>query len=152
MKSKIKKIMLGILALATTIIGSGAMAAADSAKTGAIEGYAAMYVQNPEICVNGEKLPLDPVPCLKNGAAYIPLRPVAEALGGSIEWDAEKNSATVKIQNGKSVEISANSDVSELIGGRMYVNAGSLAEIFGKKYFYERGLIVIADEKLTNAG
>ena len=149
MKSKLKKIMLFALAAAMALVGNGAISAAGPAAAAA-EGYIALYAQNPEAYINGEKCLIDESlkvsPYLKNGLAYVPLRFVAEALGGVVGWDAEKGAATVKAKNGGTGEFSAASG-AELVEGRMYAPADSLAKIFGKQYFYERGLIVIADKK-----
>ncbi|MCL2814008.1 MAG: beta-propeller domain-containing protein [Oscillospiraceae bacterium] len=172
MKFKIKKIMLVVLAAA--LIGSGVFAAVESAETKKADpakGYIALYAQNPAAYIDGEKVPIDEnqkaAPYLKNGLAYVPLRFAAEALGGDVGWNAEKNAATVNTEKGDFFEISANSELisanfkdkkseikeikmeakPELADGRMYIPAASMAEIFGRKYFYERGLIVIAAEK-----
>jgi len=143
---KLKKIMLVILAATMAFTGSGVLVSAGLAA----EGYIAMYVQNPAAYIDGGKTPIDQTnpkvaPYLKNGLAYVPLRFTAEALGGQIEWDAKKMAATVKTKNGNTFEITEVYK-PELVGGRTYIPAEAIAKIFGKQYFYERGLIVIADK------
>ena len=169
MKFKLKTIMLIVLAAAAALIGSGVFAAAETENTAdPAKGYVALYIQNPAAYVDGEKISIDEsqkaAPYQKNGVVYVPLRFTAEALGGDVGWDAGKNAAIVKTKNGDSFEITSNSEVitanlknkkseikmetkPKLSGGRMYIPAKAMAEIFGEKYFYSRGLIVIAGKK-----
>ncbi|MCL2774074.1 MAG: beta-propeller domain-containing protein [Oscillospiraceae bacterium] len=129
--------------------------------------YIGFYVENPTYILNGEEKQIDAnnkkvFPYMKNGNIYIPVRCIAEALGGSVEWDVKTNTAAIKTENGDVITIAANSNViktenkdseikmdanAELIEGRLYAPAASLAEAYGKNMLYEQGLIIISYKK-----
>ena len=134
--------------------------------------YIGFYVENPMYLVNGTEKQIDAgnskvVPYLKNGQVYIPVRLAAEALDGSIEWDAKKNTAAVKTKSGDVISLTANSDVINITTGknktsriqmaakaelrekRLYAPAASIAKALGKNFIYEQGLILIADDKYS---
>lgn len=48
-----------------------------------------------EITVNGQKQMMDIGSMAKDGAVFVPVRPVAEALGAEVSWDNEKQLVTV---------------------------------------------------------
>jgi hypothetical protein len=45
--------------------------------------------------VNGVQLTMDAVPEIQSGRTMLPVRWMAQALGASIEWDAETQQVTV---------------------------------------------------------
>ena len=113
------------------------------------ENNIVFYVENPVYLSNGAEKQIDAdnkkvVPYLKNGHAYVPVRFVTEALGGSIEWNDEKKAATVKTKIGDIFVLDSN--LSELYEDRLYMPADLIAEMFGEGFFYERGLIIIANK------
>jgi uncharacterized secreted protein with C-terminal beta-propeller domain len=131
--------------------------------------YVSFYVENPMYIINGEKAQIDAenpkiAPYMKNGQIYIPVRIIAEAFGGNVEWLTANKTAVIRDKNGNFYKFTENSDEidavkknnaketikmnasAELRDGRLYVPAASAAEIFGKSMFYERGLIVIANK------
>lgn len=102
-----------------------------------------MWIGNPEFEVNGKKIAIDTegtVPIIKNGRTLVPIRAIAEAMGGTVEWNAEKRSVIITMGehtvrliiyspfaevNGKYKAI----DVApEIIGGRTMVPVRFVAE------------------------
>ncbi len=47
--------------------------------------------------INGQTASVDGEPVLKNGTVYVPLRPVVQALGGTVSWDNESKQASATI-------------------------------------------------------
>lgn len=84
MKKKVKKglILTGCLILILSL-ASWAVAAADI-----------------KVIVNGEEISFDQAPVIIGGRVLIPVRAVVEALGASISWDADTNTATVTNDKG----------------------------------------------------
>jgi len=49
--------------------------------------------------INGNEISLSAAPAAKNGAIYIPVQALTEAMGGSVKYDASKNMYCVNITN-----------------------------------------------------
>ena len=175
MKFQGNKMITLILAVALMITGNTLILGADSNSKASIadnklSDYIAFYVESPTYYVNNQEKQIDSsnkkvAPYLKNGHIYVPVRFIVEALGGSIEWDAKTKTSLIKDKNGSILNIAANSDVikitgknnkesqikmgakAELYEGRLYASAAAISEAFGKSVFYERGLIIIAENK-----
>lgn len=64
----------------------------------AIDTYGG-YTVPVDIDINGSFVKCAQKPILINGTTYIPLRAFADAVGGTIEWDGERNVATMVKSN-----------------------------------------------------
>jgi photosystem II stability/assembly factor-like uncharacterized protein len=49
--------------------------------------------------VNDVSRTLDSSPVIKNGRTLVPIRPIVEALGGGVSWDATEKKVTIKLQD-----------------------------------------------------
>ena len=47
--------------------------------------------------INGQSKTLDSPPIIKNGRTLLPIRPVVEALGGTVGWDGTERKVTISI-------------------------------------------------------
>jgi len=56
-----------------------------------------LQVGNSAFTVNGETHYLDSPPIIKNGRTLLPIRPVVEALGGTVSWDGTERKVTVTL-------------------------------------------------------
>ena len=103
-------------------------------------------------------------PFIKNQTTLVPLRFISENMGASVAWEAKSSTATItkgskKIQitlgssklkiNGLSYPLAAPAQYKE---GRVFVPLRVISEAFGKKVFYERGIIVISDLVMPQLG
>ncbi|MDD4048603.1 MAG: beta-propeller domain-containing protein [Clostridia bacterium] len=120
-------------------------------------GSSLSLVNNEELQVDKENVEV--VPFVKNGRVLVPLRFISENLQANVVWDKDTSAVTltvgkknvkflpgnsVMVVNGKDIKI----DVSpEIINGRTFVPIRAITEAFGKKVFYDRGLIIIGDDK-----
>lgn len=94
-----------------------------------------------DVEVNFQKLAFDTAPYIHNGAVYVPLRTVSEALGMKCTWNESKKSAQISsdsaamifyphknsvYSNGKSIDLEIH-----LTDGRIHVPVRFLSEQFG---------------------
>jgi len=135
-----------------------------------------MFIGNSKCYVNAEQKQIDPdnsfvAPYLKNGRTFVPLRFCSEAFGCEVEWKADESTAYIKKgeitlslktgsdvinisekdgKNAKEIKMDVSSEISE---NRVFVPVRFVAEALGKQAFYDRGLVVIANdaEKLNAA-
>lgn len=119
------------------------------------------YADNAETFIDPENPEVKPV--IKSGNTLVPVRFISEKLGARVDWDGSTETALISL-NDKQVQLKTGSskmllgtkevnlEVSaEVQNGRMLVPLRALAEAFGKKVFYDKGLIVISDtEKILN--
>jgi len=49
--------------------------------------------------IDGQPVEIGKEPQLKDGTLWVPLRPLIEALGGSIEWDGTEQRVTINLDN-----------------------------------------------------
>jgi len=154
-----KKIIFVATVFLTMLIASGVAAQAAGARE------IIFYVESPAYYVDGIEKRIDATnqkvaPYLNGGEVFIPLRFLTEAIGGGITWDGATSTATVTDATGKIFAFTANSNTVKVNGeniqlaarvqiyeGRLYVPASGLASLLGRNYFFERGLIIIANEK-----
>ncbi len=64
-----------------------------------------LQINNPYIAVNGTKEKIDPQgskPIIRNNRTLLPIRSLIEALGGTVEWNAEKREVTITL-NGNTI-------------------------------------------------
>lgn len=121
-----------------------------------------LYVGSPNAFVNNTPARIDTenqevTPVIRDGRTLVPVRFIAESLGAKVGWN-EKTSTVAVTAEQKAVAMTLGSrtmtvdgrettlDVAaESINGRTFIPLRALAEAFGKKVFYDRGLIVISD-------
>lgn len=145
-----------------TIIAANSGSTIDSK----IKGSIILYVGSPVAYVNGIEKRIDPVnlevtPAIINNAEMVPVRFIAESLGGSAQWDQKSKTATIvledksyKFTQGSAVMMSGNSAYSlgvpvQAYKGRTFVPLDKFTDIVGKKAIYERGLIVISNSEIA---
>ncbi|MEF3245411.1 MAG: hypothetical protein K6343_05480, partial [Caldisericaceae bacterium] len=58
-----------------------------------------LQVGNRLFLVNGEERYLDSPPVIKYGRTLVPIRPIVEALGGSIDWDNATRKVTITLKD-----------------------------------------------------
>jgi hypothetical protein len=62
-----------------------------------------LQAYSPAMTVNGATTVIDPasgaVPIIKNGRTLLPIRAIAESLGGTVTWDATAQEMTVQLEN-----------------------------------------------------
>jgi hypothetical protein len=56
-----------------------------------------LQVGQTTFTVNGTSNTLDSPPIIKNGRTLLPIRPVVEALGGSVSWDGNERKVTISL-------------------------------------------------------
>ena len=131
-----------------------------------IKGSIILYVGSPVAYVNGVEKRIDPVnlevtPVIINNAEMVPVRFIAESLGGKAQWDQKSKTATIilddksyKFTQGSAVMLSGNSRYSlgvpvQAYKGRTFVPLDKFTDIVGKKAIYERGLIIISNSEIA---
>lgn len=95
------------------------------------------------IRLNGQDLALEPEAFIEEGRLLVPLKPCAQALGGTVAWDADSRQAEVMTGSTRIV-FTVGSTVytideepgemvvaPQIISGTLYVPAGCLAEAMG---------------------
>ncbi len=121
-----------------------------------------LYVGSPNAIVNNVDRQIDPKdeavkPFVLNNSVFVPIRFISEALGAVVEYD--KNTGISTIKSGKSeLDIFPGELYFKLNGSkikldvpvqymqnRTFVPLRQVSEAFGKKIFYDRGLIVVSD-------
>jgi hypothetical protein len=58
-----------------------------------------LKIGNATFTVNGSNRTLDSPPIIKNGRTLLPIRPVVEALGGTVSWDGTQKKVTVTLRS-----------------------------------------------------
>lgn len=123
-----------------------------------------LYVGSPVAYVNGVKTQIDPgnievTPLIIDGVEMVPVRFIAESLGGTVRWDQKTLTAAIELGNetylftqGSDLMITGQSRYPlgvavQAYKGRTFVPLDTFVEILGKKAFYDRGLIVISDKE-----
>jgi FOG: WD40-like repeat len=56
-----------------------------------------LTVEKSIFTINGEQKTLDSPPVIKNSRTLLPIRPIVEALGGSVSWDGNEKKVTVTL-------------------------------------------------------
>lgn len=78
-----------------------------------------------KLVANGKTVVSDPAPMMQDGHVYVPLRSAAEAVGGSVKYDAATK--TVTICRGKICSFIRQSD-GITVNGRLLVGIRQVAE------------------------
>ena len=125
-----------------------------------------LYVGSPVAYVNGVETRIDPgnievTPVIADNVEIVPVRFIAESLGGTVRWDQDSLTATVvldgksyKFTQGSNIMLAGNSSYSlgtevRAYKGRTFVPLDKFVEVIGKKAFYNRGLIIISDAEVA---
>jgi inhibitor of cysteine peptidase len=133
---------------------------------GRLEESVILYVGSPVAYVNGAETRIDPgnievTPIIADNVEMVPVRFIAESMGGIVRWDQKSLSATVvldgksyKFTQGSNIMLAGNSSYSlgtevRAYKGRTFVPLDKFVEVIGKKAFYNRGLIIISDEEVA---
>lgn len=121
--------------------------AQSKANDAANESVIMLQIGNPVMTVNGEQMEIDPgrgtVPVIKEGRTLLPLRAVAEEMGGTVAWDKETQTTTLKKYN-NTIQLTIGSNIAYLnervntldtvpvvINGRTMLPIRFIAECFG---------------------
>jgi hypothetical protein len=56
-----------------------------------------LKINDKNFTVNGETKTLDAPPIIKNGRTLLPIRPIVEALGGTVSWDPTEKKVTISL-------------------------------------------------------
>lgn len=129
-----------------------------------------MKLDNSTMTVNGTETYIDDsgtVPMIVNGRTLIPVRAMIEAMGGSVSWDSDTQTATLN-HNDDEIRLTINSgtaylnneektlDVSPvIINGRTMLPVRFIAESFGFEVNWnenERTITIVKSEPNTDAG
>ena len=107
-----------------------------------------LYIGKATFFVNGEKRYLESSPVVLNNRTFVPIRPIIEALGGSISWDPIESKVTITLGsntvelwigkniarvNGvmKPIDSSDSNVVPKIINGRTMLPLRFIAEALG---------------------
>ena len=123
-----------------------------------------LYVGSPVAYVNGIEKRIDMenievTPAIIDNTEMVPVRFIAESLGGTVQWDRRNLTASIMLDN-RSYQFTQGSETMvtgqkriplgakvQAHNGRIFVPLDQFVEILGMKAFYDRGLIVISNEK-----
>lgn len=106
-----------------------------------------MEIGNPVMTVNGTQSEIDPgrgtAPVIQNGRTLVPIRAIVEAMGGTVNWDGETQTALLEY-NGDAITLTIGSNTAYLnenentldttpavINGRTMLPIRFIAESFG---------------------
>ena len=129
------------------------------------DGVVAMLQDSSLAYAKSEKKQIDPQnpnikPILQNDRTMVPLRFIAENIGGEISWNDETREATVIYNRQEIVTKIGDSTItvdgkqkpldapSFIEGGRTYVPLRAISEAMGKFVYDENGLVIISDTEL----
>lgn len=123
-----------------------------------------LYIGSPVAYVNGAERRIDPssievAPVIIDNAEMVPVRFIAESLGGTVRWSQNNLTASVilgnnsyKFTQGSNTIVAGNMRYSlgsavRAYKGRTFVPLDKFVNILGKTAFYHRGLIIISNKK-----
>lgn len=103
--------------------------------TGAVLFSGIALAANPiKLIVNGQQINSDVPPQVINGRTMIPARPLAEALGATVEWDAKNNAVVITSNNTPSKNVESVDLVNTLKPYRVEDATQETLTITGKKF------------------
>ena len=115
------------------------------------DNKAVLQIDSAVLVVNDEETTMDTAPIIKDGRTYLPIRPVAEAIGYQVNW--QEDNQTVVIGEELSGEKAEIVDLSEYL--KANANSFQTWTIFnGDLYYYDKSnnLMRLADADLTKTG
>ncbi|MBE7051827.1 MAG: hypothetical protein E7395_04575 [Ruminococcaceae bacterium] len=129
------------------------------------DGVVAMLQDSSLAYAKSEKKQIDPEnadikPVLQNDRTMVPLRFIAENIGGEISWNDETREVAVSYNHQQIVTKIGESTItvdgeqkpldspSFIQGGRTYVPLRAISEAMGKFVYDENGLVIISDTEL----
>ncbi|MEK8214400.1 stalk domain-containing protein [Paenibacillus sp. FSL L8-0463] len=101
-------------------------------------------------------------PYLRKGTTMVPLRFISDQFGAAVQFDSKKHEVTIQYRNHKIIINEADSTISvndrspaknTMIvtkNGRTFVPLRVIMDVFSKKTYYHRGLIIISDKLVLN--
>ncbi len=121
-----------------------------------------LYQGNPNAVVNNSALFIDTntqvVPVTKNQTTLVPVRFISEKLGAKVSYEQKTKLITISM-NGKIIKMTVGKSEMTVNGTkvklavpatafnqRTFVPLRAVSEAFGKKVFYDRGLIIISSK------
>ncbi len=144
--------------------GNSATSAADESDLlKGMEDAILLYVGNSNAYVRRQKRNIDEnllvVPTVVEGSTLVPVRFIAESLGGIVGWDEQTKKVTITLGK-KTIGLMIDSDKLVIDGktqtmpikaiglnNRTLVPLRAVSEAFGKEVFYDKGLIIISNQK-----
>lgn len=134
--------------------------ASSSAAAGA--DVVVLKIDSPTALIGDTKSPIDAenssvTPIIQNDRTLVPLRYIAEAFGADVKWNADTQTAEiVKGTDTVSITIGADKYIAngvekeldspaQIINDRTLVPIRAVLESFGKKLYWNDGIIVISD-------
>ena len=85
-----------------------------------------LQINHPNISAEGQLITLDSPPVLQNGRTLLPIRAIAEAMGGDVKWDNKEKKVTINAK-GSTVEMWMNKDTIRVNGQSKSVDAAPTA-------------------------
>lgn len=73
------------------------------------------FAESIEIKLNGNRLSLPMDPVIKDGRTLVPIRPIFESLGGTVDWNNSTRTVTGR-QNNKIIKLQIDNRIAELDG------------------------------------
>lgn len=130
-----------------------------------IKSGVALFVSSPVAFIDGKETQIEStdwkiVPYEKNDQVMVPVRFIAQSLGGKVAWDNRSKTVVVSLGSQKisvassSIQLTAGTSFptnvsAEIVKGRTFVEVGPFVQALGKKLFYDNGLIIISDREMT---
>ena len=137
---------------------------ADPDLAGRLSDAIVLYTGSPTALVNNVEKQVDSgngevVPVVISGRIFVPIRFIAENLGAGVDWNGQASTAEITLE-GRVIRITLGENVMSVngipsildtpalsINSRTCVPLRAVSEAFGKKLFYDRGLVVISDRE-----
>ncbi|MED0756896.1 stalk domain-containing protein [Aneurinibacillus thermoaerophilus] len=103
--------------------------------TGAVLFSGIALAANPiKLIVNGQQINSDVPPQVINGRTMIPARPLAEALGATVEWDAKNNAVMITSNNAPSKNVASVDLVNTLKPYKLHRATIDTVTVTGKSF------------------
>ena len=80
-----------------------------------------LEISSSKFNVDGNEMTLDSPPIIKNSRTLIPIRPIVEALGGTIDWNGQENKVTIMLDF-DTIELWINKPTALVNGVELYID------------------------------
>lgn len=111
------------------------------------------------VTMSGKTVAFDQAPLIVDGSLMVPLRAIAEAAGGQVDWDAagqsvavtlpgfvarmQIGSASARVSTGDNLTLTVNmAQAPQLVGGRTLISADTLSSVIGMTEAGNQGSIM----------